>query len=209
VLVDRLSDVGQGSVRPDVAFEHRRGDALDPDGARPLGQPAQQRGANPAPLPCVGDHVGHLRLLGVAWIDDVARDADPLAGLGVERADRLAPAVVDPGQLLELVAVNAFHLRAETPVARHRAEVLEPDFEQRGVMRLDRPDCHLAPVLEQHPLAPDARGGWLGRFEHVHPSVRLRRGRSRAGDVLFECVQLAGEAGELALGRAPAGGHCP
>ena len=72
-----------------------------------MAEAAQQDPAEPAALHRV-DHrdrrLGGVRAVGVA---DVARDAESLAAVGVERADRLVVDVVDLGEERQLVGAQA------------------------------------------------------------------------------------------------------
>ena len=58
--------------------------------------------------------------------------------------------VVDAGEVLQVALAQLRDRPEEPPVARLRAEALEPLNEPRTVVGLDRPDHHEGPVAQLH-----------------------------------------------------------
>ena len=116
-----VSDMGEQPAGVLAAHERRRREALQPGRSRSGGEPLEQRRPHPPVLPGVGDEVGDFRSHGIVGVADVAGDADPLAGDGVQRHERLARAVVGVRELVQLAGAEVIDRLAEAAVARQGA----------------------------------------------------------------------------------------
>ena len=124
-----------------VVGQHDRREAPDALLAGPVGEPAQERGADPAPLPVVGDREGDLGAVGPRVVADEPRDADAIVGARVERHERLVIAMVDLGEIAQVARAEARMRAEEAAVARLVAQAVEAGRERRLVVGLDRPDA--------------------------------------------------------------------
>src|SRR5215216_5748926 len=113
-----------------VLGEQRRREALDALLAGALDEPAEHGGAKPATLPGIGHRDGGLGGVGPASVAEVARHREALAGLSVERSERLAVVMVDVRQQLELLDAEPLLRAEEAHVARLRAQLREALLEQ-------------------------------------------------------------------------------
>ena len=103
-----------------------RSELVDSLLARPIREPIEQQRAQAPVLPLVGDRDRDLRARRVLVVADEPGDRDPVAGVGVDRPERLVPVPVDLGQVLELGAGEARLAGQEPQAARFRAEAAEP-----------------------------------------------------------------------------------
>jgi hypothetical protein len=129
-----------------VVREHRGFEAADPLLARALDERVEQPGPSTPALPVVHDH--HRRLGHIRAGTHVARHADAIAGSLLDRHERLVVAVVDAGEIVQVAFAEVRDGPEEPPVARLRAEPLEPVRESRTVIGLDGPDHDARPVTQ-------------------------------------------------------------
>jgi hypothetical protein len=133
-----------------VAGQDRRDEALDALLPRAGHQGVEQRRRHAAALPVVDDDDRGLGLTRAGA--DEARDADALAGVGVQGHERLVVAVVDAGEVLQVAPAQPRDRREEPPEARLGAEALEPLGERVAILGLDGADRDLRSVPELHAL---------------------------------------------------------
>ncbi len=124
-------------------------------------EPREELGRDPAPVPLVDDHDGHLRLVRIGAPHESC-DAHRVTRLAV-RDQRLVVVMVDLCEIREVACAEPVERRKETPVSRLGAELLEAAYDRRLVVRTDRPDRDRRAVAELDEVVfqdgQDARGG--------------------------------------------------
>src|SRR4051794_6862745 len=139
-----LPDPREAAQHRAVARLHGRLEMLDAELLRAAGELSQQRPPHAAALPAVDDGDGRLGDVPARLEPDEARDADALAGVGVQRAEGHVVVLVDFREERHL-GLGEPHLDAhEALLARAFAELREARKEQPPVLAGDGTDDHRA-----------------------------------------------------------------
>jgi hypothetical protein len=149
--------------------------ADEPGNARltsPQHQFAEQRRPEPDPHPPIADADGELGLLRVFDVADVAGSPEALAGLGIDRDQRLVADVIDRCQVVEQTIREPRLGGEEAQEERFAACALKALSQPVAVRRLDRPNQRRRSVAKL-----DRQALRAGRFEDWPVGCQLRRRR--------------------------------
>jgi hypothetical protein len=111
----RRAEVREHASHGSVVGQHQSGELGDAFLSGAIGQPMQQRLADPASLPGLEDGDCDLRAASSLVIADVAGDSDALVAIWIDRQQRLVVPAIDLGQILELGPVT-FDGHEQSPV---------------------------------------------------------------------------------------------